>query len=195
MWNIISGFDTLITEYEYNSQDQVTRYSHLGQGEAKTYRNTYDYSGRLTIVDYFTGAPDAPNPDYTVLDEYDYNENSQVSPERLGGDLKINFEYTNRNWIGTMQNIGGMLEYTNEYYKNGNVKKQVISGDYNNSFTNNSNLNFGYSYDKSNRLLKSEVSGVKSYELNNTYDKDGNLLTLERYGGSNSVEDNFAYSY
>ncbi|HMQ70402.1 MAG TPA: hypothetical protein PKC58_15605, partial [Ignavibacteria bacterium] len=44
MWNIISGFDTLITDYNYNSQDQVTNFSHTGLTEIKTYRNTYDFA-------------------------------------------------------------------------------------------------------------------------------------------------------
>jgi len=37
LWNIISDFDTLITEYYYNSQDQITKNSHSGKGDVKTY--------------------------------------------------------------------------------------------------------------------------------------------------------------
>ena len=37
MWNIISGFDTLVTDYSYNSQDQITDYSHTGKGEKISY--------------------------------------------------------------------------------------------------------------------------------------------------------------
>ncbi|MDZ4713589.1 MAG: hypothetical protein SGI89_14870 [bacterium] len=132
---------------------------------------------------------------YITLDEYDYNENSLVSQERIGGDLKNNFYYTNRNWISAMQNTEGMLEYTNEYFKNGNVKKQLISGDYNNNFTNSFDLPFNYTYDKSNRLLNTTRITGKSYEMSNTYDKDGNILTLQRYDGNSTLSDNFSYSY
>ena len=76
-----------------------------------------------------------------------------------------------------------MFEYTNKYFKNGNVKSQELSGDYNNSFANTSDLNFNYTYDKSNRLLKGEINSnqVKDgFKLENTYDKNGNILTLRR---------------
>lgn len=92
MWNIIEGFDTLITEYQYNSQDQITMYSHYGSGSPRTFRNSFDYAGRLSKVEFYAGAPDAPNPEYITLAEYSYNENSQVSQQKLNnGSVKNNF--------------------------------------------------------------------------------------------------------
>ena len=53
---------------------------------------------------------------------------------------------------------------------------------------------FIYTYDKSNRLLSSNTSG-NIYKLENTYDKDGNILTLDRKGRSGNTIDSFAYDY
>ncbi len=199
MWNIIEGFDTLITEYQYNSQDQVTMYSHYGSGSPRTFRNSYDYSGRLSKVEFYAGAPDAPYPEYVTLAEYSYNENSQVSQQQLnGGGVKTNYYYYNRQWITQMQESGNLFDFTNDYYKNGNVKSQQFSGSYNDNFINTSDLSFSYEYDKSNRLLQTENDNQQykdHFKLENAYDKDGNILELKRYDGAGSIMDNFNYAY
>ena len=88
-----------------------------------------------------------------------------------------------------MESSNNIFNYENGYFKNGNVKTQTLSGNYNDSFANNANLNFSYTYDKSNRLLQSEKGS--SYKLINTYDKDGNILTLKRYGATANRIDSF----
>ncbi len=199
MWNIMEGFDTLITENQYNSQDQTTMYSHYGSGSPRTFRNSYDYSGRLSKVEFYAGAPDAPNPEYVTLAEYSYNEYSQVSQQQLnGGGVKTNYYYNNRQWITQMQESGNLFDFTNDYYKNGNVKSQQFSGSYNDNFTNTSDLSFSYEYDKSNRLLEAENDNQQykdHFKLENAYDKDGNILELKRYDGAGSIMDNFNYAY
>jgi len=54
-----------------------------------------------------------------------------------------------------------------------------------------------YIYDKSNRLLKDSALNYSdnTYNLINSYDNDGNILTLKRYGLNNNLSDNFNYSY
>lgn len=194
MWNIISGFDTLITEYRYNSQDQLTIYSHARGDEIKSYRNLYDYAGRLSTVEYYIGAPDAPDPEYINLLGYEYNQNSHVSKiSYQSGDMENEFNYNNRNWISSTTNSKDIFFYSNTYFKNGNVKTQSIDGTYNNNFSVTSDLNFTYAYDKSNRLLSSIMN--HSYKLTNTYDKDGNMLTLKRYDAVTHLDDDFSYSY
>jgi RHS repeat-associated protein len=194
MWNIISGFDTLITDYYYNSQDQVTDYSHTGKGEKISYRNSYDYAGRLDSVDKYD-IPDIPNPDFINLAAYSYNPNSQVLQNDLNdGNIRLYYYYNNRGWISEMFDNNGFLDYTNDYFKNGNVKSQQISGNYNDNFTVSTDLSYTYGYDKSNRLLTSE-NADKIYDLTNSYDKDGNILSLVRTNGIGSVSDDFSYAY
>ena len=199
MWNIIEGFDTLITEYQYNSQDQITMYSHYGSGSPRTFRNSFDYTGRLSKVEFYAGAPDAPNPEYITLAEYLYNENSQVSQQQLNnGGVKTNYYYNNRQWVTEILESGDLVNFINDYYKNGNVKSQQISGSYNDNFANTSDLSFDYTYDESNRLLETENTNQEykdNFKLENKYDKDGNILELKRYDGDGSIADNFNYAY
>ena len=143
MWNVIEGFDTLITEYQYNLQDQISEYSHYGSGSPRTFRNSFDYTGRLIKVEFYAGAPDTPNPEYVTHAEYSYNENSQVSQQQLNdGGVKTNYYYNYRQWISEMQQSGGLFDFQNDYYKNGNVKSQQFSGSYHDNYANTSDLSF-----------------------------------------------------
>ena len=97
-----------------------------------------------------------------------------------------------------MQESGGLFDFTNDYYKNGNVKSQEILGSYKENFDNTTDLNLTYTYDKSNRLLETENANQQykdHFKLENAYDKDGNILELKRYDGDGSIADNFNYAY
>jgi YD repeat-containing protein len=196
MWNLISGFDTLITDYKYNSQDQVTEYSHILDEEAKIYKNDYDYSGRLSKVTWYIPPPDAPVPFGIELIRYQYNQNSQVSQQILRNGITTNsFNYDNRNRISSVANSYAIFSYTNTYFKNGNVKTQNLTGNYNDNFQSTADLNFNYTYDKSNRLLNSSIGTGNSYGVENTYDNAGNILTLKRKDRIGKVTDDFSFAY
>jgi len=199
LWNIISGFDTLVTDYSYNSQDQITFVTYQPTKEdLKTYNYTYDYSGKLKDVNYVTGPPSDDPGEFTNLVSYEYNENSQISVQRFKSDVINNtYLYNNRNWISSETSGGDQFNYQNTYFKNGNVKTQELSGSYNDNFTNTSDLTFTYGYDMSNRLLTStsNIHSGDGYYLNNTYDKDGNILNLVRYESVGNQTDKFSYTY
>jgi len=74
------------------------------------------------------------------------------------------------------------------------MKTTEYSGEYNNDFTNSSDLTYTYEYDRSNRLLEA-VTHDNKFEVINSYDKDGNILTLDRKGSAGSSLDDFNYSY
>jgi len=81
---------------------------------------------------------------------------------------------------------------------NGNIRQSYHSGNYKSQFSDNSNLICTYIYDNSNRLLKSDKDlGSTTNSIDNimSYDNDGNLLTLKRYGSNENMVDNFSYSY
>ena len=58
-----------------------------------------------------------------------------------------------------------------------------------------------YTYDRANRLLNSQYTGVgnENYSVSNSYDGNGNILNLQRYSktGTNTfgLVDNLTYSY
>ncbi|MCB0729222.1 MAG: hypothetical protein KDD00_17295, partial [Ignavibacteriae bacterium] len=62
---------------------------------------------------------------------------------------------------------------------------------------NTNELYYEYLYGYSNRLLNAANinQGDMSYSVLNTYDKDGNITTLKRYGDNNIVTDDFNYQY
>lgn len=86
------------------------------------------------------------------------------------------------------------FQYTNSYFKNGNVKLQLFEGTYSDNAVNTGSLTFTNTYDRCNRLLNSS-SGGKGYATVNTYDSDGNILTLKRYNSLGNLSDDFAYTY
>jgi hypothetical protein len=96
-----------------------------------------------------------------------------------------------------MNNAEGQFGYTNTYFKNGNLNTQLLTGTYKDYMQNRYNLNYKFSYDYSNRLLNAQNinQGDNTYSVFNTYDKDGNLTTLKRYGDNNILADNFIYTY
>ena len=96
-----------------------------------------------------------------------------------------------------MNNVEGQFGYTNTYFKNGNLETQLLTGTYKDYMQNRYNLNYKFSYDYSNRLLNAQNinQGDNTYSVFNTYDKDGNLTTLKRYGDYNILTDNFVYTY
>jgi YD repeat-containing protein len=94
--------------------------------------------------------------------------------------------------------INNRAKYTNDYFKNSNVKSQEILGSYKENFDNTTDLNLTYTYDKSNRLLETENTNQEykdNFKLENKFDKDGNILELKRYEGDGSMADNFNYAY
>lgn len=196
VWNVINALGTKTISYFYNSQNQIIRVDYNQVTEYKRFRYNYDTAGRLSSVDYYTDPSDTDNPvSYVNLVSYGYNANSQIEIHSFaGGGIDYGYSYNNRNWISEVSSKADIFNYINTYFKNGNVKTQALSGSYKDGFEVNTDLTFTCAYDKSYRLVSSQIS--HSYRLFNTYDDDGNILTLKRYGGANGgLEDNFVYSY
>jgi RHS repeat-associated protein len=59
---------------------------------------------------------------------------------------------------------------------------------------NDNNLHH-YKYDQLNRLVQSRRNSDNAYAMNLSYDKNGNIKTLQRYDGAGTLFDNFHYSY
>ncbi|MCB0728883.1 MAG: RHS repeat protein, partial [Ignavibacteriae bacterium] len=200
MWNIIDGLSVKEVRYEYNSQDQITHAYYQYDSEFKGYSYYYDYAGRLYTLNYTN-----PNPsiDKSAIEinftTYSYNPNSHISFQFFNSsELQNQYEYNSRNWITSMNSLQGLFGFTNTYFPNGNVKTQLLFGTYKDHYPqNNYNLNYNFTYDYSNRLLEAVNinQGDKSFSVYNTYDKDGNLTTLKRYGDNNIVTDDFNYQY
>ena len=125
-----------------------------------------------------------PPPDYTVpFAEYSYNENSQISQTKYNNNsYNITNTYSSRNWLTQSTSSNGMFEFTLGYLSNGNINTQYLTGSYRSNFPDIKEIKSLYSYDKSNRLKKTEKYSTKYYDLAGEYsfDPDGNFLTHTR---------------
>lgn len=204
MWNNINGLGTKIFDYNYNSSDMVTYQTYQqGESDQQRFKYYYDNMGRLFDYSMLTGElqnPPENNPssDYFKLFEYGYNANSQITQKDYNSrEFQTMYNYNNRNWLTSQTTTDGVFDFTNAYFANGNLSNQFLGGTYKNNFPNAGSLNFSFTYDKANRLLKAQENNqlTNTYHLENTYDKDGNLKTLKRYGANENLLDDFVYTY
>lgn len=206
MWSVLDGLGTKVMDYIYNSSDQVAflTYQYNVGGEFKKFRYQYDGAGRLATVDYFDPTVPDDSTDalglYKTFASYTYNENSMVDTFKYNqGNFVARNEYNNRNWLSKIDDItpNNMFNEILTYNKNGNVNVMSVGGTYNSNMSEPGTITAQYTYDKSNRLLTvdhSTPSGDK-WDISNTYDGEGNLLTLERYDSKENLEDDFNYVY
>ncbi|HCA43263.1 MAG TPA: hypothetical protein DEP28_08430 [Bacteroidetes bacterium] len=204
MWNNINGLGTKIFDYNYNSSDLVTYQTYQqGESDQQRFKYYYDNMGRLFEYSMLTGELQNPpesnlSSDYFKLFEYGYNANSQITQKDYNNrEFQTMYNYNNRNWLTSQTTTDGVFDFTNAYFANGNLSNQFLGGTYKNNFPNAGSLNFSFTYDKANRLLKAHENNqlTNTYHLENTYDKDGNIKTLKRYGANENIMDDFVYTY
>ncbi|CAN5658842.1 hypothetical protein BH10BAC5_BH10BAC5_24970 [soil metagenome] len=155
--------------------------------------NNYDVLARLSSV---TRAG-------VQLAGYQYNRNSQDSLSSLMPNMPTTkYLYNTRNWITLLQssNSGNTFFREGLYYNpNGNIYSQYMDGNYNDNFSNTENLYYHYTYDKSNRLTKSDADlrtdTENMYDLLMSYDPDGNFQSMTRTGSDKDHTDLFVYEY
>ena len=162
---------------------------------------TYDHIGRVTKQ------TQSINGQEETIAENSYDALGQLITKKVGGGLQdVDYKYNIRGWLksineGTTSNgdiFGFVIDYnagTNPLY-NGNISKTSWR-------TANDNItrSYSYSYDHLNRIL-SATSNDGKYDLSNvSYDKVGNILTLNRKGHTNTTAtvfgnmDMLAYTY
>ena len=199
MWNYIAGLGEKSIEYSYNSQNQITDMKYENEDvEGKEFKYEYDYAGRLqnTSVDYI---PSNTPENYLIFNSYSYNQNSQINTFSFDPiSLSYTSEYDTRNRITMFSNEEeNLFSYSLEYFANSNIQTQTFSGYYRDNFSNQYDLSFNYTYDESNRLLEANCTSTQdnTFDLTNSYDPDGNILTMQRYGSNNNLFDNYNYAY
>ena len=194
MWNYIAGLGWKVTQYEYNSQNQVTKLEYQNETDTdyKRFLYNYDDADRMKVV---STEDSGPPPDYNyAYAVYKYNKNSQVDSLILNNyNQTQSFAFNSRNWITNCENSSSIFSYSIDYLTNGNVTNQTTSGTYKNNFSNTKDIRSNFTYDKSNRLKKIEKYSSKYFDLTGeySYDADGNFTSLTRSYNS----DNFAYDY
>jgi RHS repeat-associated protein len=199
MWQMIDGLDVKTVSHEYNSQDMVKSLNYNIGVDFKRYRYRYDSAGRLLAVDTYEGPETTDDPTYyETFTDYAYNPNSAIESQNfLTGFTGTTLGYDNRGRITSYYSHNSEFIYNLSYLKNSNVLQQELYGSYRDYFANTEDLVYKFTYDKSKRLLSATNTAGSSneYAVENTYDKDGNIITLKRYGDAGVMQDDFAYQY
>ena len=218
----VSGYD--YAAYYYDQQGRVVqekRTNHLGGLE--TYQHAYDRlgnplkkkhvhtaSGKTTRAEelaytYDSGARPTKvthklNSGSTVtLAEYTYDEFCRMANKKLHGSSNSNnqqgYSYNLHGWMTTLTNPNYNLSLT---YNSGSVGfNGNITGMY--WVTPSGGHMYSFTYDGLNRMLNANhVSGQYTEKVTG-YDKNGNILGLQRYGQTGSTTfglvDNLTYTY
>ncbi len=194
---------TLKDTYTYNDQERVVSHTHKSASatpQLMTY-NEYDALGRL--IEKKTGGTNTSGSSGLQHVDYKYNVrgwltdiNNVASLAQSGDPLDL-FAFQ-INYTEVTDAINGAVE---ELY-NGNIAETFWR-----TSSDNVRRKYGFSYDDQNRIRDAyyqipgaTVPRANSYNASYSYDKNGNLMTLERNGEQDDANnvipiDDLVYSY
>ena len=203
--NLQGGYDVTTTSYTFTGQPQTVTHTHTASGKTtltEVYTYTYDYEDRLTLVQHKLGSTQV------TLATYTYDDYGRLTSKKLHGSAtnQLTYTYNIRDW---MTGITGTKFSQNLYYNTGNG-----TACYNGNISSmtwkagNEATTRGYKfvYDDLNRLTTAtygEGTGISGNanrftEKITSYDKNGNIKTLQRYGQTSAstygLIDNLTYT-
>ncbi len=189
------GTDIVTNVYDFSGK-LIYSYTHHKNPAANDFTElrvlkkfTYDHADRLTKVESRNVNQETG---YTIIAEHSYDALSQLSQKKLGNAHQtVDYDYNIRGWMTDINDVSALgtdyfamqLKYTTAGQHNGNIGAidWKSAGD--------SDLKtYDYSYDKVNRLTAAVFStsnGITyngDYDMNASYDANGNILTLNRKG-------------
>ena len=199
--------------YTYDLQGNIVQkcVSYGDNSAFYTYYN-YDEAGRLSDVYSNTTGVNGTKVHEAA---YTYHPTGQIKQMTLGNSSiqTVDYKYNERDWLTDINDVdaigrdlfGEKLEYYTsnltghtDYY-NGNISGMRC---YNGGVTSDTYIAHSFTYDKANRLLKSQTYHEDAFELTNayklqgiTYDANGNIKSMVRYSSNASPMDNLSYSY
>ncbi|NDV80566.1 DUF6443 domain-containing protein [Bacteroides sp. 51] len=190
--NHLSGKDAEFIGYNFNGQPLKRKTVHTAPGkttQTEYYTYTYDHAGRLTRTEHQLGSSTAVK---TILAENTYDELGRLKTQKKGNLPVSTYTYNVRSW---MKSITGTLFSQTLYYNdsyagntpryNGNISAM--------SWKAGSETLRGYRfvYDGLSRITKADYllnsSLNDNYKVPSiSYDKHGNIKTLQRWGKTSS---------
>ena len=187
--NHLGGYDRYNYAYTLRGKMTAMRHEHTASGKVthtEEYTYTYDHAERLLRMTHKTDARAA-----VTLAAYEYDETGRLKVKTLHGleSVKMNYAYNLRGWL---TGIGNGKFTQNLYYAdgagtpcyNGNISSMTWkAGD-------GTLRGYKYAYDDLNRLTAATYGEGTSISGNpdrftekvTSYDKNGNILSLQRYG-------------
>jgi RHS repeat-associated protein len=188
---------TVKEAFTYTAQDRLIQHTHQINGGAEQLlaENTYDELGQLI-------SKKVGNTSVTPLQKVDYSYNIRGWMTAINSIANLNVGTDPADLFGFKLNyniVEGSATAANKLY-NGNIAETFWSTATDGGFV----RNYGYKYDNLNRLKEAnyqksgQVTGM--YNENLSYDKNGNIMNLSRYGDRDEQYlpiqiDNLGYNY
>ena len=202
--NIMGGYDITKTSYTYTNKPASVTHTHSASGkttrsEITTY--TYDEKDRISKITHKLGN----NAEVTLV-SYTYDPYGRVTGKKLHNSTSVSYQYNLRNWV---TNITAAKFQQNLYYNTGNGTSCYngnISSTTWKSGDETTTRGYKFAYDGANRMtagIYGEGTAISSnanrFNESATYDKNGNILSLQRRGQTGTSVyaqlDNLTYTY
>ncbi|TRX34058.1 RHS repeat-associated core domain-containing protein [Flavobacterium sp. ZT3R18] len=205
--NYLGGYtntDSKLDSFSGQLQYTITRHKRTTASAELIIKEDFTYSpqGRLlTHTHQINGGA------IQLLAANTYDELGQLMSKKVGNTFaaplqKVDYSYNIRGWLTAINNVDNLIQGTDPkdmftYKLNYNATTTAIGGVtalYNGNIaetywrTSEDNVlrSYGYTYDKLNRLnyatYQRNRMTTHAYDENVTYDKNGNIITMNRYG-------------
>ncbi|NVK07940.1 MAG: hypothetical protein HWD89_02735 [Tenacibaculum sp.] len=203
--------DIIENKLDFSGKVLETKTTHKKSGKADIVTIDsfeYDHVGRMTKQEQTIGS----NTETIVSNVYD--NLGQLKTKKVGGTLQeVDYAYNVRGWLKNInqdgKNDNDLFNFSINYNKPQNGATPLFNGNISETSWNTLSTNttgnpisnrYVYSYDALNRITAATSDASGNYNLSGiTYDKNGNIETLNRNGWQNSATftdmDNLVYSY
>ena len=190
--NAMSGYDVTTTAYSFTNKPLTMTHTYTSSNKSlvEVYTYSYDHADRLLKVQH-----KLDNLGIVTLAEYGYDNLGRLNSKKVGGTAHSSaYSYNIRNWLTGI--TGGKFTQTLTYNNgsagyNGNITAM-------NWTANGSSHSYAFSYDGLNRLLDATHGAGRFTEKVTSYDKNGNIKGLQRYGQTGAstygLIDNLTYT-
>ncbi|WP_165872300.1 DUF6443 domain-containing protein [Tenacibaculum sp. M341] len=205
--------DIMESELDFVGKVLETKTSHTKSGNAAIVTVDsfeYDHAARLK-----SQTQKINSQEEEVIVSNNYDELGQLTNKEVGGGLqKVDYKYNVRGWLTNINddannNDNDLFNFSIKYNRptsdgvalfNGNIS-QTSWNSLSESTAGSTALNeYSYAYDALNRLTAATGTETSNYNVSGiTYDKNGNIKTLNRNGWQNSSNyrdmDKLVYTY
>ncbi|RSC92064.1 DUF6443 domain-containing protein [Tenacibaculum singaporense] len=188
--------DIVESKLDFSGKVLETKTTHKKSGKADIVTIDsfeYDHVGRMTKQ---TQKINSQDTETIVANEYD--DLGQLKTKKVGGALQeVDYAYNVRGWLKNInedgKNDNDLFSFTINYNKPQNGATPLFNGNisetsWNTLNTDTSTRGYKYSYDALNRITAATSDASGNYNVSGiTYDKNGNIITLNRNGWQNSA--------
>ena len=190
--NAMNGYDMTTTSYSFTNKPLTLTHVHTSGSKSLTEVHTYsyDYADRLSKVQH-----KLDNNTIVTLAEYTYDDLGRMEQKKLGGTAHSStYSYNIRSWLTgiTGSKFTQTLAYNNSTAGyNGNITAMGWTAD-------GDSHSYTFTYDGLSRLLNATHGAGRFTEKVTSYDKNGNIKGLQRYGQTGAstygLIDNLSYT-